>query len=381
VAAVLTAVFSGSFALAAVFTPSELLAAVPAAGSIGCLVAARRSGRAAWLVGAGALAVTAPLIKQSFLDAGAAGAVFVLASAAARPQSLPRNAAAYAAGAAIPCAALAVLLSTAHMSAHGLGYALFGFRVDALRTLAASALPLQTRIRGLLDPVLGSGMLVGFAVVPFGLWALRGDRVLAVTLGAWVAAGAVGVLGGGSYWAHYLIQLAVPVAVLAGTAVSRAAPPRGLVVAPIVAIAVAITVSGAATVHRTPPHATALALARYVRTHARPGDTQYVMYAHANIDFYSGLQSPYPYAWSLMDRAVPGAIPRLRHLLGGRDRPTWVVGWNSHAKWGLDRDDLTKQLLRTRYRRVAMVARHPIYLRTDRAVARHVAADTRRSPA
>jgi hypothetical protein len=326
--------------------------------------------------------MTAPLIKQSFLDAGAAGAVFVSASTVARPSSLPRNAAAYVAGAAIPCAALAVLLAAAHMSAHGLAYALFGFRVDALRTLAASNLPLQARVTGLRDPVLGSGMALALAAVPFGLWALRGDRVLAVTLGAWVAAGAVGVLGGGSYWAHYLIQLAVPAAVLAGAALHRRpAPLRALAAAAVAAVAIGVTAAGVAVVHRTPPRAKAVALARYVRTHARPGDTQYVMYAHANVDFYSGLQSPYPYAWSLMDRAVPGAIPRLRHLLAGPDRPTWVVGWNAPSKWGLDANGRTKRLLHTRYVRVAVVGHHPIYLRTDRAAARHVAADTRRSPA
>ena len=46
-----------------------------------------------------------------------------------------------------------------------------------------------------------------------------GDRVLAVTLAAWFAGAAVGVLGGGSYWPHYLIEL-VPVSVLAAAALS-----------------------------------------------------------------------------------------------------------------------------------------------------------------
>ena len=84
IAAVLSAGLASSIALAAVYTPSELLAAVPAAGSIGCLVAAHRRGQARWLVGAGLLAVAAALIKQSFLDAGFAGAVFLIASSVPR---------------------------------------------------------------------------------------------------------------------------------------------------------------------------------------------------------------------------------------------------------------------------------------------------------
>ena len=57
--------------------------------------------------------------------------------------------------------------------------------------------------------------------------------------------------------------------------------------------------------------------ARYVRVHARPGDTQYVMYARANLVYYTGLPSARtrtPGACSC--RAKPGAIPRLRRLLG-----------------------------------------------------------------
>ena len=115
-----------------------------------------------------------------------------------------------------------------------------------------------------------------------GLWALRRDRVLAVTLVAWLAAGVVGVLGGGSYWPHYLIQLVAPASLLAGAALARLragprASPRGLV-----ALAVIGTVGGADRCATPRARHGVLAVARYVRAHARPGDTQYVMYARAN---------------------------------------------------------------------------------------------------
>src|SRR4029079_5349349 len=55
-AAVVCAVLASSIALQAVYTPAELLAAVPASASVLCLVAALRSGRLAALVAAGARA-------------------------------------------------------------------------------------------------------------------------------------------------------------------------------------------------------------------------------------------------------------------------------------------------------------------------------------
>ena len=57
------------------------------------------------------------------------------------------------------------------------------------------------------------------------------------------------------------------------------------------------------------------------------------MYAKANADYYTGLQSPYPYAWSLLVRAHPGAMPRLLHLLRSPRRPTWVIGWQPPDRW------------------------------------------------
>ena len=71
-------------------------------------------------------------------------------------------------------------------------------------------------------------MLV-LALVPLGL-ARLGDRRLAIVLGAWLAAGVAGVLAGGSYWPHYLIQLVAPASALAAVGLARV-PRRGRVAA------------------------------------------------------------------------------------------------------------------------------------------------------
>jgi 4-amino-4-deoxy-L-arabinose transferase-like glycosyltransferase len=364
VAAVLSAGLAASIALNSVFTPGELLASVPACASIGCLAAAHHRRSAGWLVGAGLLAVSAVLIKQSFLDAGFAGVVFLIATSIRDRRPALRWAAAYTAGALIPLAFVAVWLAAAHVAPGSLVYALFGFRIHALHALAASSIPLQVRIQNLVAPGEQSGLFVVLLFGLLGFRALRGDRVIAATLAAWLVAGAVGVLAGGTYWPHYLIQLVAPASVLAAAALSRVhVIPRAVVVGTLAALAIAGTLGAAPAARTHQAHLGVLAVARYVRTHARPGDTQYVLYARANVGYYSGLPSPYPYAWSLLVRAHPGATTRLLHLLRSPQRPTWIVGWQRPSAWQLDpRGDIARAL-HAHYRVVARMHGHPIYHR------------------
>jgi 4-amino-4-deoxy-L-arabinose transferase-like glycosyltransferase len=364
IAAVLSAGLASSIALASVYTPSELLAAVPACASIGCLVAAHRRGQARWLVGAGLLALAAALIKQSFLDAGFAGVVFLIATSASARRPQLRWAAAYTAGALIPLAGVAAWLVVAHLSPGDLVYALFGFRIHALDALSASNIPLHVRVQRLLLPGAASGLFVVLVIALRGVATLRGDRVLAVTLAAWLGAGAVGVLGGGSYWSHYLIQLVAPASVLAGAALADVRV-GGRVAAVLAGVAVLGTITAVGPARTIQQRDGVVAVARYVRAHARPGDTQYVLYARANVGYYTGLPSPYPYAWSLLVRAHPGSIARLRSLLASPQRPTWIVGWERPGRWGLDPGGATARALHTRYRLVARVHGHPIYHRTS----------------
>jgi MFS family permease len=374
IAALLAAVLSGSASLAAVYTPGELLAAVPSTLAVLCLVLAHRSRRTRFVAAAGALSIIAVLIKQSFLDAGFAGIVFVAASAVADRDVRLRWPLAYLAGGAIPLAGLLVWLAAVHLSVGGFVYTLFGFRLDVLHTLTGSQTPVHVRLEGLRKPAWESGLLLVLAAALVGLWHLRGDRVLAATLVAWLAAATVGVLGGGSYFVHYLIGL-VPVACVAAAAVlaSTRAPIR---VAALVVFA-AVALMGARHeaqrhAHRT-PHTRELAVGRYIRDHARPGDTQYVMYARANVVYYAGLPQPYPNLWSLLVRAKPGAHAQLLRLLGSSRRPTWLVRWQKPDRWGLDQSGETRRLLARGYRPAARVCGRLILLRNDRPAPQRVA--------
>jgi Dolichyl-phosphate-mannose-protein mannosyltransferase len=367
IAGLLAAFLAGSVSLAAVYTPGELLAAVPSAMSVLCLVLAHRSRRACFVVAAGALAVGAALTKQSFLDAGAAGVVFVVASTFVDRDVRLRWPLAYVAGAAIPLAALLVWLAAAGLSIGAFVYTLFGFRLDLLHTLAATNLPLHVRLAHLREPAWTSGLMLALAGAVLGLWHLRRDRVLAVTFGAWLAAATVGVLGGGSYFPHYLIEL-VPVSCVAAAAVLASArlPIRLVVLGAFVAVALNGAYDGAASAAHHTPHRRELAVGHYIRDHARPGDTTYVMYARANVVYYAGLRQPYPYLWSLMVRVRPGARAQLQRLLGSPRRPTWLVPWQDASRWQLDRGGTTERLLRRGYRLAAVVCSHPIYVRNDR---------------
>jgi hypothetical protein len=353
VAAILAAALVGSVALSAAYTPAELLAAAPSVAGLACLAQAHRTGLDRWLIAGGALAAVAVLVKQSALDVAVAGAVLVLVSARRRG-GLARRALAFGGGIVAPLSLAACWQALAGHSAGALPYALFGFRLDAFGGLAAMDHPLGERLSRLVDPAVGSALVVLLPIAVAGVVALRRDPVLAWTAGAWLATGVAAVLAGGSYWPHYLIQLAPAAGVLSGVAL--AAVPAWLRVAVPAAVLITVVAVNAAAVVRVrerPPRQLDLAAATFVRDHVRPGDTQYVLYARANVLYYVDLPMPYPYAWSLMLRTIPGAIDRLHHLLATERRPTWILQWQAFHAHGLDPRGRTRALVVRHYRRVA----------------------------
>jgi hypothetical protein len=161
-----------------------------------------------------------------------------------------------------------------------------------------------------------------------------------------------------------MIQLVAPASLLAGAALARIHPaPRAIVAGALAAITIVGTVGAVSHVRGVQQRRGVLSTARYLRQHARPGDTQYVLYARANVGYYAGLPSPYPYAWSLLVRAHPGAPARLVGLLDSRRRPTWIVGWQRPKAWHLDPHGAIAGALKHHYRVVAHVHGHPIYHR------------------
>ena len=79
----------------------------------------------------------------------------------------------------------------------------------------------------------------------------------------------------------------------------------------------------------------------------------------------SGLTTPYPYLWSLPVRTLDPQLARLTRTLAGPRAPTWVVEWYPLNTWELDPHGRLARTLSTRYRQVATVCGHRVFLRAD----------------
>jgi hypothetical protein len=356
-AGAIAAVLGSSAVLGSVFTPAELLAVLPSAASVLLLLIARRSVRREHLLLllAGLLAAAALLIKQSFGDALVAGIAFLLVSAYLDRGNRRRwggLAAAYAGGIALALAGLEIWEIVAGIPDGATGYALVGFRLQGLSALSGSAGGLPARFADRMAmPLVGSGLALVLIWSLAGLHGLRDRRVLQLTLAAWGAAGVVGVLLGGSYWSHYLIELIPVASVTAALALSGGG--RLLVRASavtLIAIALAGALVGPDRSDAAGSPTTSEEIGTSIAARAHHGDTIYVRYSQPNITYYSGLRNPYPYDWSLMLRTIPGAQHRLRALLRSPQRPTWVVAWEPSTAYDLDADGMTAQLIGKHYR-------------------------------
>lgn len=355
------AVLSSSIFLNSVFTPAELLAVGPSAASVLLVVLAHRSPhRTPLLFFAGVLAASALLLKQSFGDALVAGLVYLAASAyldRGNRRDWVKPAAAYAGGLAVVIAGLDLFEAVARVPDGATSYALLGFRIDGLSALAGSSGGLLERFSDrLLLALLGSGLATLLIWSLPGLRSLRHDRAMQLTLGAWGVAGVGGVMLGGSYWSHYLIQLIPFASVVGGLALARGGRVFvGLTVASLVAASLVGTIAGPSRSDVLSSSRRAETIGQFIEGRAHPGDTVYVRYSQPNIVYYSGLRTPYPYDWSLMLRAIPDAERRLRTMLRSPSRPTWIVAWEASTAYGLDTDGTTRTLIHNHYRAAGSV--------------------------
>ncbi len=342
----------------------ELFAVLPGVTSVHLLLLARERSRSAlWFGLSGALAALSVLTKQSFFDALVAGsayfaAVFVLrVGRTTSARSWMRDAGSYALGALAPVALTLAWATTTPLGLDGLGYALFGFRVDALRALVHASKPVDARMLELAAAAVVSGMLFLLVCALVGLWRLRGDKVLVVTLTVWLSVAMFGVLGGGYYWPHYLIQLVPACALLTGVAIASW---RRRFAGGVLAVIALVTIAAIPVSNLVANRSETLDVAGYLRANARPGDSLYVMYARANLVYYARMPTPYPYLWSSMLRAKRDAQPRLRAWLASRSCPVWIVQWQEPTSFGMDREGRTRALLDEHYSQVEVVRGVPI---------------------
>ncbi|MGN6202509.1 MAG: hypothetical protein ACTHNY_08900, partial [Solirubrobacterales bacterium] len=217
----------------------ELLASLPAVLSllVFCVYLEGRERGAArntlllTLAGAGALTGIAVLIKQSAFDAGLAAVVFLLWSQRRRGLA---PAGVLIAGALVPIAVAAA--SAARLS--DWVYAVVGYRFNGDSIVTGS---FSTRTHQLWTSVPPAGKALGV----LALLTAAGWRRAPLLARIWVAAAALGVLGGGNFHPHYYLQLVPPLSLLAAVGVRTIwlSAPRPAVAAAAAAAAATLAVA------------------------------------------------------------------------------------------------------------------------------------------
>lgn len=323
-----------------------------------------RRGLALALV-AGVCGALAVLVKQSLVDVGVVAAVLLVTSRQAR-----RRFPAFLASAVVTVVVVAGLAALRGTSPAGLWDAVVTFRFEAGRVLAADDGSAPRRARELALALVASGLpLLALALgwrgrgrpSVQGPWTAPDLRVAAYVL---LAVEVVVVVLGGNFWLHYLMGLVPGVVLLAAAFAQRPAPvTRSTAAAYAVTGLSSVLVLAWVVVH--PIARPELAAADYLEAHAAPDDTAVVVFGAANVLRETGLDSPYPFLWSLPARVRDPDLTDLVGLVGSARRPDWVVvAYGALGTWGMDRDAL-RSALDDGYDEVATVERFTVYRAAD----------------
>jgi hypothetical protein len=278
-------------------------------------------------------------------------------------------------GAAVPLGATLAWAGWAAVPADDLWFAVYGFRFEALGVLSAGATAASLE-RALLLPAIaiatGAALpLVGAVVHARRLWGL--DPILTLVTASVVTVDLAGLVLGGSYWRQYLFVL-VPGLVLC-TALLLAVHDqiarriRVLVVAAAVCSVTSSLVWVLAFQAGMAP-AIEVSSGRAVAAAAEPGDTIVSYGGHPDLVWASGLESPYPYLWSLQMRTMDPRLTELRVVLSGPGAPTWVVMSAPGYSW----DDLAEPI------RPVLDARYTVHGRVCRGRYVYLLNDVARPP-
>jgi hypothetical protein len=362
--------------LAADQADGELFGAVFVLGAIALALSAwhaeTSSRRLAFAGAAGAVAAAAPLIKQNLLEGILFLAGVVVLGSWGRSEAGRRRASLVAAaavlGALVVCALGWLWLTSAAVRPAGAWRDLVGFRGAAFEAIWSDNPDASIR-RGALLLVLGvvTGLLPVVTV-----WLASARRSLPHrsperrTITLLVVFGLAAITAGGSYWPPYLLQLA-PAAVLAAGATapltSRAGSWMRACCRTVVAAAAVGTIA-AVVIHATVPSAWfSQRIGEWLAASKAAGDTGFVAYGLPSVLESADMPSPYPYLWSVPMRTLDPEQARLRATLAGPRAPTWIVQVTGLNAWDIDEASQLRRLLTERYRVVAEICGHPVWLR------------------
>jgi hypothetical protein len=366
-------------ALAADQADGELFAVPFVMGSIvATLEAWRRPGGPAgfgWASLAGVLASSAFLVKQNFLEAFVFAGLLVLGDVLRR-RRVRKRVRAVITGTAVG-ALLPHLLVLAWATASDIDGLQIWRDVAAMRGEAVEVIWAQSTRA----PMTRAVMLVGLAVASGVLsllvtWLVNTPkRALRRRHETWaisgcLAFGVFAIVAGGSYWPHYLLQLAPALTMAAGLTIAVAAPTPAAQMRRWVRYTAAMAVVACVTtavVYATVPwvwfHQRT---GEWLAASSRPGDTVFVAYGSPSVLEEADLETPYPYLWSLPMRTEDPGQQRLRALLDSPQAPTWIVEMNDLGSWGIDSQGRLREIIENRYSVVESVCDNPVWLRIDR---------------
>jgi hypothetical protein len=336
----------------------ELLASLPAVLALLAFTGYLRSDGRLWLATCGLLTGIAVMTKQSGFDAGLAAVLFLLVS---RRRAGVAPAGVIIATAFVPVA-LGALLSP---SLSDWWYAMVTYRGAGDSILSGA---LSARLSQFWDTA--PAMLQALAAL--GALAAVGWRRAPLVAKLWLGAAALCVIGGGNFHAHYYLQVAPPLALLAGIGLAEVLTRRRGLVAGVAAGLALWGLYPAATLWFDSPRVQAAevfpgdghlqvdaAVVDYVRSHSGPGDRIFVMWAAANVYYLSDRDPAVPYMWYRNIQAITGALDRVRTALAASDRPALVVVEQSPES--IDPSGRTGDLLNRFYAQAAVVGGIPIY--------------------
>jgi 4-amino-4-deoxy-L-arabinose transferase-like glycosyltransferase len=366
-AALLAAAFAVTPVLLSQESDGEIFAAPLVMLSMALTLAAvrRAGGRAFGLaVLAGVVAGAAVMVKQNFADAVVFAVALLVASLMQRRLPVAVVGRVAAGGVLGGLAVVATALGYVAWSGVGLGtawHAVFGFRGTALDVITDHSLhaPLVRAVEMTGMAVLcGALPLLVVLVLEAVRCRFRGPPV-AWAVAATLVLDVVSITGGGSYWPHYLLQLAPALSLAVGLWAADSARVRAavaLAVASAVAATVVVTLSDAAYPQVAPT------VGAFVQRSAHPGDTATVLFGKADVQQATGLRSPYEHLWTLPMRTLDPHLANLQAVLRGPAAPTWVVAWGDLDPWNIDAHGRTRLALATHYRPVARVCGRVVYL-------------------
>ncbi|MDX6324768.1 MAG: hypothetical protein QOK15_1122 [Nocardioidaceae bacterium] len=339
--------------------------------------------RITWLaVGSGAAAVAAVFSKQNFLD----GLVFAFVlwsmgrlqrrtSRAFAPDRRRAIARGYLAG-AVTVSVLVLGWASIGGKLGALIYAMYGFRIDAAAVMAqwSFAAPMhRVHILVVIAVVSGLALLVALLGIT-QVWRLPRRGPVAYAVAAAFGVAVIGVLGGGSFWTHYLLALVPTTALAAGIVASdRLRSPRGLRtsawwtrVLVVLSLLVMIARLPWAYLEVHGPE-TSYGIGRWIGASAAPDDTISILYTHADLIQASGLAPAYPYSWSLPIRTLDPHLELMVSTLNGPHPPTWFVRYDAAHLWGLDPGNRVQTALDNHYVEVADINGHTVWLHDGRS--------------